>query len=513
MPFIGASIGELASQAPHLLALSCGDRHWSRAELQAAILERAALWQNDIRHGSRVALFQDTPADLLIAFFAVVRLGGIAMVCDPEWPEARKHWVVAESQADVTITAANLVVTRQSDQRAESASSAIPPADAFYVGFTSGSTGTPKGYMRSHQSWFDSFDLSRIEFSIGEADKIIVPGNMVHSLHLYGAVHGLCVGSHVVVFEKFVPRRVASHLREHPSLVLYGTPTQLHFIQAELAHRSQVTGKTHSKGDTGNGRADGVRLVLASGAKWATEVRAQMVASFPKADLVEFYGASETSFITISHQREDVPKGSVGRAVAGVTLDIRDEAGQSLPAGTTGDIWVQSSLLFMDYICGGGEEIRRTGDWMTVGDQGLLDATGFLHLAGRKKRMAVTSGVNVYPEEVEQALLAHPAVALAAVVAVPHPVRGQVLIACVVPEKASEAAGTASRVSEKALTAHCLKMLNRSALPRAYHVMAELPLTAGGKIDLQKLTRRFEETNDDVKDGSLSHHDEGLSAS
>jgi long-chain acyl-CoA synthetase len=475
MVFVGDSLEEFASRPPSAQALTCADRSWSWSELFSEVECLSREIAARVPKGARVALSLTDPARLLIAFFACARSGTIAMVYDPGWPEERRAGI------DAAVSPALLLDGPWFDAFSQSARDAPEPEpgtgmplerapgeqDPFYAGFTSGSTGAPKGYCRSHRSWLESFAVSAQEFAIGPGDRIIVPGNMVHSLHLYGAVHGLHAGAKVEVVERFNPRFLAERLRQPGSAVFYATPTQIHYVAEELKR---------------SGVATPVRLVLASGAKWRDEDRSAMAKVFPSARLMEFYGASEMSFVTLSIPEEKVPAGSVGRAAAGVEIRIRSDTGDDLPAGQTGTIWVRSLMLFDGYICGGGTEVARDGDWLTVGDRGLLDEDGFLFLAGRTKRMIVTSGLNIYPEEIEQVLLSHPDVALTAIVARPDPVRGSVMIACVALKPGANA-------NEVSLRRHCLGKLGRSRTPRRFIIRSALPLTPGGKTDLVALER------------------------
>ena len=106
--------------------------------------------------------------------------------------------------------------------------------------------------------------------------------------------------------------------------------------------------------------------------------------------------------MTVAKPDEGAPEASVGRAFSGAVVTIRDRAGRPLPVGKTGFVFVESPFLFMNYACEDASDLLRHGDAMSVGDIGFLDPRGFLHLVGRASRKIVTSGKNVYPEEVER---------------------------------------------------------------------------------------------------------------
>ncbi|MBO6757994.1 MAG: AMP-binding protein [Roseibium sp.] len=468
MVFVGSPLSARAAKRPRDPALSCGSRVWAWDNLETSVGRRAAAVSSAYPKGARIGLDLADPAELLIAFLAVARAGHMAMIFDPGWPMARREAVVnavrpdgiLDTSAFDDVGAGSWCVPGQARVRSE-----MPAADdLFYVGFTSGSTGLPKGFCRSHGSWLASFDVSAAEFPIGPHDHVLIPGSLQHSLHLYGAVHAVHVGARVSLAPRFDPKALVRMLAGGGVSVLYATPTQLHYLDREL-------GRT--------GAMAGPRLVLASGAKWRAEDRRDMARRFPDARLVEFYGASETSFIAVSGPEEPVPDGSVGRTAAGVRVRIGPPGG-SIPAGDPGPIWVKSPMLFSRYLCGSDDSTRWRDGWLTVGDHGYLDEDGFLYLTGREGRMIVTSGLNIYPEEVEKLLETHPGVDAAAVFGLADEVRGQKLVAAVKP-----AHGT--RVSEDGLRRHCLTALGRSRTPRRFHVTEPWPLTAGGKTDLKKL--------------------------
>lgn len=467
MTFVGDSFCEFASSRPDGLALTCGDRSWSWRQLYDDVESLARKLALRVAKGGRVGLSLNDPADLVIAFFATVRLGGLAMVFDPAWPQTRCSWVATETRPDIVLDNLSLSELHGQAQKVLGPLATPDQSDLFYAGFTSGSTGDPKGYCRTNHSWLESFRLSEAEFSICPDDRIVIPGSLVHSLHLYGAVHGLHAGALVELCPRFHPKTLAERLKAPGRTVFYATPTQIHYVAEELRR---------------SGPAGSVRLLLASGAKWrAEDRRGAMSEVFPKARLVEFYGASEMSFITVSTPEDNVPDGSVGRAAKGVSIRIGDPDSPAAP-GEIGPIWVNSALLFDRYICGGGDEVRKKSGWLTVGDHGRLDENGFLYLAGREKRMIVTSGLNIYPEEVERVLASDTAVRSAAVFGLPDPIRGSRLVATIEPEPGA-------RIDEISLRRLCLAELGRSRTPRAFYCVTDWPLTAGGKADLKALER------------------------
>ncbi|TCK31092.1 long-chain acyl-CoA synthetase [Ancylobacter aquaticus] len=450
---VGANLPALAAAAPARPALVCDEELWSRADLAGRVSGMAALLAARTAPGEGVALAMGNAPELVAAFLACAVSGRQALVYDPSWPAPYRAAIDAALIPALTLETLGEVPP---------APFPPPPApdSAFYVGFTSGSTGLPKGYRRAHRSWIDSFTASEVEFGLGADDVVLAPGGLAASLHLYGVIHALHIGARAVMMRQFHPRRALRLIARHGVTALYATPTQLQMLVEAGAGERFPT----------------LCLLMVSGAKWRAETRAATLALFPNAGIAEFYGASETSFITIAHPEETVPPGSVGRAAHGVALRIRDAQGHDLTAGEAGAIWVGSSMLFDEYACGSAPETRREGDFLTIGDHGRLDEAGFLYLHGREKRMLVTAGLNVYPEEVEAVLASLAGIEEAAVFGLPDDLRGVELVAVL-----------RGSFDEPALRAACRALLPAAKIPRRFLALESWPRTSGGKANLRAL--------------------------
>ncbi|MES2484147.1 MAG: AMP-binding protein, partial [Pseudomonadota bacterium] len=341
------------------------------------------------------------------------------------------------------------------------------PTSAFYIGFTSGSTGVPKGFRRHHRSWTQSFLACTQAFGPDAATRVLAPGSVSHSLFLFGMMLGLWSGAGVVVQDQFSAARALDTLALGHTPSVVAVPSQL-LMMLEHAQRRQLP------------PIEGVRLVMISGARWMRERTSQLRLLFPNARVVEFYGASETSFIAWMDASEAASAQAVGQPFAGVDIDIREPDAQGV-----GLIYVRSPMLFTDYVGGQGDPTAalRDGDWLSVRDLGSIDAQGRLCLVGRQNRMLVTSGKNLFPEEVEAVLAAHPGVAAVSVQGLPDPVRGQQVVAIVQP------ADDAVSLDAAALGAWCRERLEAFKLPRRWFACGVWPLTPGGKTDHPALGR------------------------
>jgi long-chain acyl-CoA synthetase len=309
---------------------------------------------------------------------------------------------------------------------------------------TGGSTGAPRRILRNVASWTGSFAVNAGLFGIGPGVRVAVAGRLSHSLALYGALEGMHLGAEVHLLDGLRPDRAAMALRERGVAVIYATPAQLRMIV-----------------DAG---ADwpGVARVIVGGSKLDPVLRAALGRVAPGAHVTEFYGAAETSFITIAD--DDTPEGSVGRAYPGVEIDLRDRV-----------IRVRSPYLFSGYVGDAGGAVWKDG-WLSVGEMGRMEA-GYLYLSGRAGRMVTIADQNVFPEEIETFLAGLPGVVHVAVIPRADAARGHVIEAVMQGDPAQTAA----------IMAAARARLGPLVAPRAIRWVAEWPLLPSGKTDLAAL--------------------------
>ncbi len=340
-----------------------------------------------------------------------------------------------------------------------------PGSEPVVCCMTSGSTGAPRLVIRSQASWCRNFRVNAGLWHIDARDSYAIPGTLSHSLSLYAATEALHLGAGLHLLDSLRPDRQAARLRGANVTVLYATPAQLR----------QLMGLRDTR------RFPMLRLILVGGAKLDGKTRSMMQDRAPNARIREFYGASETSFVTLAGPR--TPQGSVGQAYPGVTITVRDDSGATLPPGETGEIWVESPCLFQGYADGEDGHTRRNGPALTVGEFGRLDSDGHLWLAGRRGRMTTIADRNVFPEEVETCLLSLPAIRRAAVLASADSRRGHVLIACI------EAAGP---IRDADILTHCRSRLGPLKAPRTILRPDPFPTLASGKPDLATLEAQIQ---------------------
>jgi acyl-CoA synthetase (AMP-forming)/AMP-acid ligase II len=210
--------------------------------------------------------------------------------------------------------------------------------------------------------------------------------------------------------------------------------------------------------------------------------------------LTQYFGLGEvTANITVlrpdQHSLEDdpaFPLGSCGMPRTGMDVAILDEAGRRLAPGETGEICVRGPAVFAGYFENGAANAKAfAGGWFHTGDLGHLDARGFLYITGRASDMYISGGSNIYPREIEEAILTHPAIAEVAVVGLPHPKWGEAGVAAVVP-KPGEA------VDEAAIRDHLAGRIARYKQPLRIVFWDSLPKSGYGKVPKALVRQRLE---------------------
>ena len=337
---------------------------------------------------------------------------------------------------------------------------ACPPG--AFLTLTGGASGQPKAVRRSQTSWIASFDVNAYRFALSSGDSVAVLGHLSHSLSLYAVLEALHLGLDAHVLADQSPRRQSVCVAEAGATILYATPTQLRLLARGAA-----------------APLPSLRLVLCGGGALDAATRAVVKGLCPEAAVPVFYGAAETSFITLADAH--TPEGSVGRPYPGVNLRLLDRAGR--PTSDVGEIWVRSPYLFDGYALGSSTDTRWQDGFVTVGEMGELDDKGQLWIGGRRQRMVQIADQLVFPEAVEAVIAAHTGLPCA-VLPRDDALRGQHLIAVV--------EGTAEAARPEEIIAHCRAALGPLAAPRRVYFRAELPLLPSGKIDLNALSNWLE---------------------
>jgi long-chain acyl-CoA synthetase len=446
-----ASYGELASRA---------------ARLAAGLRGRLAL-----APGDRVAIVMKNSPEYLEALYGVWWAGLAAVPVNAKLHAREVAFIVEDAGARLVI--------EEPRQLAELAAGAPLPlaeraaADLSWLFYTSGTTGRPKGAMLSWRN------LAQMTFSyLADVDHVERDGRLLHAAPLshgsglYNFTH-LARGAAQVVPESggFDPAEVLDLLEAHTKVSLFAAPTMVRRLVDAAASAASS--------------APGLRtLVYGGGPMYLADLRAAMDVLGNR--LAQIYGQGESpmTITTLSkfhhgdasHPRHVERLTSVGTPHSVVEVSIRDPQGRPLPAGEVGEICVRGDVVMSGYWQNAQATASALRDgWLWTGDLGALDGDGFLTLKDRSKDLIVSGGSNIYPREVEEVLLAHPAVAEACVVGRPDREWGEVVIAFVVPRGASP-----PPVEE--LDRLCLDNIARFKRPKEYRFVERLPKNNYGKV-------------------------------
>ncbi|MCP2339507.1 AMP-binding protein [Actinomadura rupiterrae] len=499
----GVSFYEIADRDPDRPAvlgpggpLSYGQLH-GRVNRCSAVLRRLGL-----RPGDTVATVLGNRPEFLVALFAAMQNGLYFVPVSRHLTKPEIAYILTDSGAGAVITEDALAGTVQvAAGEAGVAPSALlsvdapewlgdaseTPPDERRMGsimfYTSGTTGRPKGVQRPLLDLPPEpvFDLLRqtvgrdLDFTPGDGVHLVL-GPLYHSAPCAHAMVALIFGHAVVVPPRFEPESALRLVQDYRVTNTFMVPTMFHRLLG-------LPEDVRNRYDTSS-----LQQVFHSAAPVAVHTKQAMM-DWLGPVLWEYYGSTESGAVVLARPEEWLAHpGTVGRPLDGVEVKILDEDGRELPAGETGMIYVRGGTLGFEY----HDDPDKTaaahhGDLYTPGDLGYLDEDGFVHMSDRRTDLIISGGVNLYPAEIEAALLRHPAVADVAVIGVPDEEWGQQPIALVEPAPGHEP--DASLVAD--LLAHCEPLLARLKHPRRIEFRTKLPRTPSGKLSRSRLRESY----------------------
>ena len=338
-------------------------------------------------------------------------------------------------------------------------------ADLAVLMFTSGTAGSPKAAMLSHGNLLSNLQQLQAQASRAQTERDVTLG-VLPLFHIFGlnVVLGLTlyVGSRVVLIERFDPSSALEAIARHGVTVVPGAPA----MWAAWANSPEATRDAFAT----------VRIAASGAAKLPMEVALRCEERFGIV-VAEGYGLTEASPVVTTSTGIVAKPGSIGVPIPGVRLRLVDPSGEDVLVGDAGELWVKGDNVFKGYWEDAAATARAlTPDgWLRTGDIGVVDDDGALYLVDRAKDLIIVSGFNVYPAEVEDVLLLHPAVEACAVVGVPHPHTGESV-------KAYVQLLPGQFVEEDNLIAFCAEHLARYKCPEKVMFVDELPVGLGGKV-------------------------------
>jgi long-chain acyl-CoA synthetase len=349
--------------------------------------------------------------------------------------------------------------------------------DLACIMYTGGTTGFPKGVMQSHLNLWSACMPRMVDMPPIHDGRLLHVAPLFHVAGMARALIQFMAGETHVLLSGFDAAEVLQVIERERITETLLVPTM---ILALLAHPD------FDRHDLGS-----LKRLTYGASPSAGEMVEQVLARLPDLELSHSYGLTEacpvvSSNLPCNHTPQARQKGlsrSVGRGGLGVNVKIVDPQGQQVPRGTVGEIIVRGPNIMQGYWNKPEETARALRDgWLYTGDAAYMDEQGYLFIVDRLKDMIVSGGENVYSAEVENVLARHPAVALAAVIGVPHEQWGEAVHAVVVRKPGAQ-------VDAEQLRLYCREFIAGYKCPKSVEFRDELPLSAAGKVLKRELRK------------------------
>ncbi len=450
------------------------DKHgWiNRKEFLQRTLELAGNFkQIGLKKGDRILISGPSTTDLAVAHMAALRFGLIvvpvnglyqkaelehvindaspraALIDHPHW----KGWVESIDQSiHVSSTTADFPAgpITEIDQ--------VEPNDPALIVYTSGTTGKPKGAILSQRNLLAGAHSVRLAWRWEEDDRLLLCLPLFHMHGMGVGLHGtLLVGSSAILQDGFQAEEVIQAINTHQTSMFFGVPTMYH----RLARHPQVQEMTK------------MRLCVSGSAPLAPTLHRKLNQE-AGIEVLERYGMTETVMLVSNPYLGERRSGTVGFPLPGVKMKVEEQSGEILVSGPNvfEGYWNQldtNQEAFVD---------ESTERWFRTGDLGKLDEDGYLKIIGRKKELIISGGYNVYPREVDDILINHPAIEQVAVAGLPSEEWGEEVVAWMVPTS-QEKIPSLEEIRE-----FCRQYLAAYKLPQRLVIVNNLPRNALGKV-------------------------------
>lgn len=343
------------------------------------------------------------------------------------------------------------------------------PEDTAVILYTSGTTGFPKGAELSQSNMMMNALASRDLLQLVKDDVHVLVLPLFHSFGQTVQMNaGFAAGNTLALIARFDAETVLGTFQSERATVFAGVPTM---YWALLTHEDKA-----GKFDLDK-IADTLRIGVSGGASMPLEILKGIEKKY-RIPVIEGYGLSETSPVaTFNHLDRERKPGSIGTPIWGVDVKVVDDKGATVPVDDIGEIAIRGTNVMKGYYNKpeATAEAFNGGAWFHTGDLGKMDADGYFYIVDRVKDMIIRGGFNIYPREIEEVLLTHPAVSLASVIGVPHDRHGEEVKAYIVVKDGVSA-------TPEEIIAWSKEQMAAYKYPRLVEIREALPMTATGKI-------------------------------
>jgi acyl-CoA synthetase (AMP-forming)/AMP-acid ligase II len=493
-----AASARLYPQAPALLTGTKVEVDYATFAHRAAAIGAGLMRDFGIAPGDRVGLFMSNCTQYLECMYAVWWIGAAVIPINAKLHGREAAWILDNAGAtlaiadtdsraalaavkeDLPLSLQMLAVdseTYRELQHGEREGALSPVArddnDLAWLFYTSGTTGRPKGVMLSHGNLvaMSLCYLADVD-AVKQRDAVLYAAPISHGAGLYNFIHVRMAARHVVpVSGGFDPDEVLDLGKELKDVAMFAAPTMVRRL-VDAAKKRNESG-------------EGIRTIVYGGGPMYTADIRDAIATMGQR-FVQIYGQGESPMTITSLRREfhaDVDHirylerlGSVGPAQSVMQVRITGADGEVLPVGETGEVEARGPAVMLGYWNNDKANAETLKDgWLRTGDVGRLDEDGFLTLSDRSKDVIISGGTNIYPREVEEALLTHPDISEVSAIGVADAEWGEIVVACVVLEP-----GAAP--DDAAFDAHCLASIARFKRPKRYVYLDALPKNNYGKV-------------------------------
>ena len=505
---VGYLLSNAANKYPERLAIISDEGRWTyRAFNERTNRLAGAMLDAGLKKGDRIAILLFNSSYFVESYFAAVKIGLVVTPVNFRLSGREIEYVLNDAQPllliygpefEKTLQAVRdqLVSVRQfiSPQNSETplavdyeeflvggrsdiaiAASQVSENDPCQLMYTSGTTGKPKGATLTHRNvlWNLFNTIWAREDKAGE--RAIIVGPLYHTAALNNHLTiQIALGGTSIVIRKFEPESLLKTIEKEKATIVSGAPTLYNML---LQHPRAHLYDTRS-----------VTKCTSGSDKLPMEIKKKLLKFFPNIKGVyDVYGLTEASpGITILNAADSLRKdGSVGKILPFLDARIVDKDNNSLPPGEVGELICRGPNVMQGY----HRNPRATGEslkngWLYTGDLARMDDEGFVYIVDRKKEMIVSGGENIYPREIEEVLIRHPAVADVAVIGIAHPTWGETV-------KAFVALRQGHTIDEQEVIDFCKRNLASYKKPTAVAFVAEIPRNPSGKA-LKRLLKKID---------------------
>jgi len=462
------------------------------AELAKTMDYLAAGLQNlGLTKGDRVALQLLNVPEFVIAYYAIMRFGGVVVPLNPLYKGREVEYILADSGAKALITASafveasegvranltefrHLIVTDGEEEpdrillkdlylATETDFPELRENELAEIIYTSGTTGRPKGAMLSHKNLCSSASILGEDVQLSPADRTLIVTPLFHIAPQSSFLNGtLIYGGTCYLKERWTNADdILETLQSLRITYFFGVPTMYAFMLDSPKLKSCDLSS--------------LRVPFTGGASLPAEILKKWK-EITGADIVEGYGLSETSSGCIRNSLSGLKKpGSSGIAYPGMEVKVIDEQERELPSGQVGEIVVRGPNVMLGYWNNpeATDQVLRN-QWLHTGDLAYKDDDDYVFIVDRKKDMIIRGGINIYPREVEEVIYRYPGILEVAVIGVPDRVMGEEVQAYI-----SLKVGTDIDLEE--LRGFCKQEMIHYKIPKSFIILEQLPKTVSGK--------------------------------